>query len=542
MKLSDWLPSWRGKPGKGALMPRPGARFMQGNTGPLFAKWRPPVSEHREEVAMAWPSATGRANDIIQNLGWIAGAIDQATANTVGLGLALDAKPDPKALGMTPAAAKKWSRLVEARWQVYANSPWEIDLEGRQTLAQMQAQAFKSFIATGEVVAEHQWRARPGSQSKSKVRIIPSRRIAPGWTIPTERLFQGVYLDRDWMPIGYRLEYPDIITGNGNILRDVKARDSFGRVHLSHIFEGMPGVTRGITPLVPVLRTAKRFDELADATLMSAIIQSVFAATLTSTLPTQDVMEGLLSSKELAEAASGGGTLGAYLDAMSGWNSNVQFDTSVNGRIANTFPGQELKFLTAGTPNANYQPFATHLLREMARCLGCTYESMTGDYAGVTFSSVRMAIADIWQVVLSRRKYIIAPFSQAVYANWLEEEIDAGRIPLPGGIEQYVANCSGIANAEWRGSPKPQADDLKAAKAQEVTRNMGLKSDTALARENGDNYEDIMDEIADEIKARKKRGIPETFIPGMKQAERDLEEEAIQEGKMNANPKQPAGA
>ena len=371
MKILDWLRP--PQPAKGGFVPRFLSRYMQGEQGPLFRKWRPPVSEPREEVAMAWSSAVGRTNDLIQNLGWIAGAVEQAAANTVGLGLNLDAKPDIKALGMTPARAKSWSRMVEARWQVYANCAGEVDLEGRQTLPQMQAQAFRSYIATGEVVAEHQWRERPGSQYRSKVRIIPSRRIAPGQTIPSDRLYQGVFLDPDWRPIGYRIEYPDIITGNGNILRDVKARDRFGRVMLSHIFDGAPGVTRGITPLVSVLRTAKRFDELADATLMSAIIQSVFAATLTSTLPTQDVMEGLLSGKELAEAsAKGGSPIDTYLDAMSGWNDGVQFDTSINGRIATVFPGQDLKFVTSGTPNANYHAFATHLLREMARCLGCT--------------------------------------------------------------------------------------------------------------------------------------------------------------------------
>jgi capsid protein len=153
-----------------------------------------------------------------------------------------------------------------------------------------------------------------------------------------------------------------------------------------------------------------------------------------------------------------------------------------------------------------------------------------------------MAIADIWQVVLARRRYIIAPFSQAVYANWLEEEIDRGTIPLPGGMEQFLAARGAITNAEWRGSPKPQADDLKAAKALKEYRDMGVLSDTMIAEEIGRNYEDVMDEQASEIKERKKRGIPETFVPGMKQAERDLEEEAIQEGKMNANPKQPAGA
>jgi lambda family phage portal protein len=510
---------------RGATVVRPASRYMDGNRGPLWTKWRPSIREPRDEVEASWTDATARTLDLLHNLGWISGAIEQATANTVGVGLRLDAKPDAKALGMGPASAKKWAKMVEQRFAIYANTAFEVDIEGRQTFGQMQAQAFKSYLATGEVLAEHVWRDRPGSTNRGKVRVLPSRRLAPGRTNMLQRLWQGVYCDSDGLPVGYLFEYPDIVTGQGVILRRIDARDPYGRKLVSHVFDGMPGQVRGLTPLVPVLRTAKRFDELADATLMSAIIQSVFAATLTTTMPTQEAMEGLLSSAELAKAAANGeAPIDAYLKAEAAWHDNVQFDTSLNGRIANLFPGQELKFLTPGSPTNNYKEFATHLLREIARCLGATYESMTGDYAGVTFSSVRMATDEIFRIVTARRKTIIAPFCQDVYANWLEEEIDAGRIPLPGGIEQYLGNRTAIANAEWAGSPKPQADDLKTAKAHQTLRDMGVVSDRMICSDYGRDVEDVYAEIADEIKARKKLGIPETFIPGQKAEDRDIKE------------------
>ena len=283
---------------------RPMSRFMNGEQGALWEKWRPTIHEPLYEVGRAYRSAAARSIDLIQNVGWISGAIDQATANTVVGGLRLDACPDPKALGMSPAAAKKWAKAVEERFAIYAKSPAEVDIEGRLTLGQMQAQAFRSYLATGDVVAEHVWRERPGCQWRSKVRVVPAHRLAVHRTNYTERLVQGVRLDQDWIPVGYVFEYPDLLTGNGEIIREKPARDMFGRKIISHVFDGQIGAVRGLTPIAPVLRIAKRFDELSDATLMSAIIQSVFAATLTTTMPTAETMEGLLSPAELAKAAT----------------------------------------------------------------------------------------------------------------------------------------------------------------------------------------------------------------------------------------------
>jgi N-acyl-D-aspartate/D-glutamate deacylase len=52
----------------------------------------------------------------------------------------------------------------------------------------------------------------------------------------------------------------------------VRARDRAGRPRVIHVFEGAPGTHRGISPLVPALQVARQFDQLADATLMAAIL------------------------------------------------------------------------------------------------------------------------------------------------------------------------------------------------------------------------------------------------------------------------------
>jgi len=126
-----------------------------------------------------------------------------------------------------------------------------------------------------------------------------------------------------------------------------------------------------------------------------------------------------------------------------------------------------------------------HLLREIARCLGLTYESATGDNSGATYSSLQAATAEIFAITKARRQNIIAPFCQPVFEAWLEEEIASGGIAFPGGYEAFLANRTAACRAEWRGAPRTTADDLKKAKAHETWKRLGVMSDAMICNDNG---------------------------------------------------------
>lgn len=152
------------------------------------------------------------------------------------------------------------------------------------------------------------------------------------------------------------------------------------------------------------------------------------------------------------------------------------------------------------------------LLREIARCVGVTYESATGDYQGVTFSSIRMATNSIFEIVKQRRAFLVAPMCQAVFEAWLEEDIEAGRTKLPGGLDQFYMNAAGICRAEWLGSPKPQPDDGKQAKAHETWQKLGVMSDGMIAAELGVDIEDVYAERAREAELRENLGLPDPLV------------------------------
>ena len=196
------------------------------------------------------------------------------------------------------------------------------------------------------------------------------------------------------------------------------------------------------------------------------------------------------------------------MEMVAGFYDHTTLDVGINGRLAHLFPGQELKFHRPEHPGADYRNFALHLLREVARCLGLTYESATGDYTGATYSSVRMATGEVFAITKMRRANVVVPFCQPAYEAWLEEEVQTGRIGFPGGYEAFVSNRAAASRAEWRGSPKPQADDLKIAKAHEIWRRLGVMSDEMIANDLGVDIEDVYAARAAEKELREEYGAP----------------------------------
>ena len=509
--VRDWFAPVRGR---NVMPPDIRADFMRGNRGVVFGGWRPALREAADDVGASWDLAAARTIDLIQNSGWMAGALDQAVANTVGNGLRLKAMPENELFGMSNDQAEEWAQLVEQRWSLWADRPYECDIEGRRTFALMQAAAFRSWFTTGEIWAEIPWRERPGGRYGTKVRIIPPHRVLRR-NDSLRNIVQGVRMNGDGMPVAYLATRKDILRGTTEEY-EVLARDAKGRARVVHVYDGMPGQIRGISPLTPALQVARQFDQLSDATLTAALLQTVFAASITSDEPTEEVLAGLLTPQEQARlSASGVSPWDAYVQAQSGWYDNATINLGINGRIAHLFPGQKLELHRAQHPHSDYRDFAAHLLRELARCMGLTYESATVDYTNATYSSVRMATGEIFQITLYRRAHLIAPFCNAVYEAWLEEEIARGGIPFPGGLDGFLANRSAASRAIWRGNPKPQADDLKTAKAHEIWSRLGVMTDAAIAEELGHDIEDIYAQRAREMAMRKTYGLPEAQHQGI---------------------------
>jgi lambda family phage portal protein len=487
--------------------PLPSSQFMRGERSPVFFDWLPVLRDQREDVRAAYWRSAARVIDSIQNSGWLAGAVKKSIASTIGTGLRLAAKPDPRCFGGDQDAADQWAHDIERDFEAWARAPLECDASGVSTLAQMCDAALRSDYAYGEHFGLVPWIRRPVSATRTKLQLIPAHRL----TQETNGvdLFQGVRVDRDGMPTGYRLRLTQPIVDPGQVI-EVARHDLAGRPRAFHVFSGDVGTFRGISAFTPALRVVRQFDQLQDGTLTAALIQAIFAATVQSAAPTQDILTALQSDNEQAASQGIGGSFDDYLGAKTAFYGDSRIDAMGGlARITHLFPGETLDFKRSETPNRTYEPFAKFLLHEIASAIGVSYSTVTGDYSNATYSSVRMETSVLWPVTLWRREHGAAPIYQVAYQCWLEEGIDAGRIQFPGGLEAFIAQRVLASGAEWRGPAMPQADDLKYAKAIQILRDEGLITDEQAFGERGIDWKKAYEQRAREMKYRQKLGLPE---------------------------------
>jgi lambda family phage portal protein len=490
---------------------------MRGEWSPFFKSWRPALREASTDVAMAYSAAAARAIDTVQNSGWIAGAVEQTIAREIGTGLRLSSRPDLDVLKWTADQGQEWSRKVERRWEGFANRPIDCDLSGRSTVGRLCAQALRAQFAYGEIVATLPYlkRSEFGGQYGTKVHVITPHRLLHHYEQP--KIFDGVTREPDTgFPLAYRISSPQDFSAGEVKWRDVPARDGFGRPQCIHVFDGFPGQIRGIPPITPVLRVVRQLDQLQDATLMQALIQAIFAATVKSPAPTEQVLQAFQDVADAEAAEKGGAVPRTPLEALIGvtadYYDGTDIDLGSHGKIAHLAPGDELTFHENKTPNEFYEAFTRILLREIARALGLTFEELTGDYAGATYSSVRMATASTWAIVLHRRATITAPFYQPIFECWLEEEIENGWLDFPGGVAGFIDYRAAACRAHWAGPAKPQADDLKFAKAIDVLYRLGTVSHEWICAEMGTDWEDVYEQLAREKAQRERLGLPDPLL------------------------------
>jgi len=462
------IPKVSRKPVTGQVVDRPVARYLRDTKSGAIATRSAPMSSHRDDVRLAWKRSAGLAMDMIQNSGRLKGACDQVLADTVGVGLTLTPQPDMTGLGYDDKETAEWIRLVKKRWKLFWHDAKECDLRGKFNGPQMVDIALRWDIAYGEVTGVFDFfnsdeRQQYGIVNGTKLRLYPPPRLVQE-TSAMDRMFQGVCTDENGRPVSYRFQ----TSASGfKQTRDYAAFDGDGRPQVLHVFDPMDSEDmRGISNLAPAFRKHIQAEMLDDATLQMAILQTVFAITLTSEAPSADAFEAMEALKEVgADGVAYGKEYLGYLTSSLDTSGDSKISVGADPQVSHLAPGEKLALETPNVPGRDYMPFSGSLARGMARAIGTTYGSLTMDHTKATYSSVRMENASIWGVVMRRRERVATPICQLSYEQWLDEEVGEGRIPFKGGYRAFRANRKRVSAALWQGPAKPTADDLKSAKA-----------------------------------------------------------------------------
>ncbi|UXS04461.1 phage portal protein [Agrobacterium tumefaciens] len=498
--------------------PRMRAAYLRDTQSGVIASRPASLREHRDEIRRVWVRAAGLAMDMLQNSGKLRGAADQIIADTVGVELVLNPKPDLVRFGYSDKEAIDWIATVKAKWKFYAWNPRECDLRAKLTNPQQTDIGLRNWLAFGEstgiVVYLPRSQRLPGTKTGTKFLLVSPSKLVQD-TSEVVGLFQGIIHDAYGRPVMYRFEEKrDGLT----VKTDYPAWDADGRPLVMHAFDPFSAEdVRGISPLAPTFRKYLMAENIDDATAQLRFMQTIYSIVLKSEKPSAEAFEAL-------EAMQTSGAEG--MDEVAGDFANyfkAKLDAAAEGEIklgpgagvSHLAPGEDLEFKSISGVGPDLKDFRASLDRETARALGTSYGGYTLDHTDATYASTNMENSSLWPLAQRRTDRIASPHLLMPYGSWLDEMIEEDEIPFKGGKEAYRANRDAIQYAICHGPSKPTADDEKRARAASERLTNGTSTLEAECAELGQDPEEVFESRARWHKRYKDQGLPSPFERGM---------------------------
>jgi lambda family phage portal protein len=484
--------------------------------GQELASWRPPILSADAEITREKLDMDARNRDMTRNDGYVMGALNIRRDSIVGDQYVLNAQPDYEALGADETWAEEYQRVVESKFDLWWDSdecwPDACRMSNGTSLVRL---AIAQHFMHGEVLATAEWlrsAAQRRPYSTAIQMVDPDRLSNPQGLADTRYLRGGVELDNYGAPIAYhiRLAHPYEkfldATAPSFEWKRVLTRKNWGRLQVIHIFErDRAAQTRGVSHMVSVLKQMRMTKKFQEIVLQSAVVNATYAAAIESELPPEVIQEALGAGSPEDNG------LTRYLDQIAGYTGGSKALQIDGVKIPHLFPGTKLNFKQPQAPGNSYAAYEQSLLRHIASALGLSYEQFSRDYTNTNYSSARASMVETWKAMQSIKKMIADRFATAVFALWLEEAINKGEIPLPGGAGPEFfyegLNREALTKCVWIGASRGQIDELKETQAAELRVKAGFSTlEAEIARIGGD-WRRVLRQQAREKKMREDLGL-----------------------------------
>lgn len=476
-----------------------------------LSSWRAPIVSADMEINRDKPVLDARVKDMVRNEGYMQGAVDVHRDSIVGAQYVLNAQPNYKVLGADEKWSEEFQEAAEAKFHLWAESSdhWP-DVSRTNTLTGLVRLAVGVSVYSGEVLALARWSRKNGARRpfNTAIQMVDVDRLSnPYNQSDTQTLRRGVEKDSDGAALAYHIRKlhpsesfisPDIFTW-----QRVPATKPWGRKQVLHVFEqNRPDQSRGVSPVVSVLKEMRMTKSFRDVTLQNAVLNASYAAAIESELPTDLIWEQM--------GGGAGGADNAVTQYMNQLAEYVGESRSLNldgVKIPHLFPGTKLNFKPAATQGGVGMEFEQSLLRYLASALGLSYEQFSRDYTKTNYSSARASILETWKYMQARKKMFADRFASFVYELWLEEAVAKGEVPLPAGKDRnwfYEGlNKEALSRCEWIGAARGQIDELKETQAAVMRIEKGLSTYEDEIARTGKDFRVIFRQRAREEKMKK---------------------------------------
>lgn len=489
------------------------------------ALWRPPLRSADAEVLRDHATVRARARDLYRNHPYGKNLVRQAVHAVIGKQLRFASRVDWKFLGIDKAEARRWGKEFMRVWELYAHGPgaW-VDAGRRLNFSQFMRLALRTRMVDGETLVACEW--APNRRWKSCFQIVDVDRLSNPHGMPdSAKLKSGVVLDDYTAPIGYyvRNGHPADIgidaAARSMTWSFVPRESNWGRQIMAHSFlPERAGQTRGISEFTTVMLPMRQQLEFGAADLASAIAQAKYALVIKSNADYGKAMEVIgADGVEIDENGEPVNPIQSFwLDYMAmsaAYHNEAKITGFDGGMIPHLALNEELQIVTPGNKGSNAAEFTKMAVKQFAAGMGGDPIATSQDYSDVNYSSARMSVASNWRGHEVTRGDLVYDIGLPMVRNFLEEITFAEVLPLPKGVNRFdfYDALPALAQGIFLASGPPMLDPTKERQGQQLGWSLGLDTIEEMAAEEGEDWEDKLEQKAEEIAFMRKLGIP---LPG----------------------------
>jgi lambda family phage portal protein len=416
-----------------------------------------------------------RSRDQVRNNPYATAAADNFESQAIGNGIRPRWNLKDKTL----------KKKIEDQFRLWSR---KCDASGRSNFYGLQATAAREIFESGEVLVQRHLRP-----STSRLPIPMQIQLIEGDQLPLFRNFGvsdtgqvipvGNYVRTgiEFDPTGQRVAYHCYKHHPGETMFYPDALE-FMRVPASdmlHVYKPVrAGLLRGLPHLTSVLALLYELDQYNDAELVRKKVSAMFVGFIKKTTPDSDILP--LSS---VTDANSNQTL--VPDPPPG----VSFTDLESGTVQELLPGEEVTWSTPPT-DSGYEDFLRVSLHRFAIGCGATYEQVTGDLKGVSYSSIRAGLIDFRRKCEQFQTHVFMfQFCQPIAEWFLEQAVLSGALILPG----YAMNPDLYHDIHWISPGWPWVSPLEDVQASVMAIRGGLDAREHIVAESGKEVETVDD-------------------------------------------------
>jgi len=462
------------------------------------------------------------SRQLVRDNAYAWGVVDTIVSSVVGCGITAQSQVE------TPEGTdvEDVNDIRDKVWQEWCEVA---DVNGRLNFYEIQQLAQREMVEAGEVLIHIV--KTPSNKYRGIYRPVPlaleliecDRLASDRDTYKINRtggnkIIRGVELDDLGKPLAYWI-YPEHPNGPYATRAMPERIDASEIIHLYRV--DRIGQSRGVSWFAPVLSWLRDLGVYVDNEIQASAVASCFGVAITT------------------NGRAGSGLMPSTDEETTDTNGN-SFEYLEPAMVVRLQPGESVESINPGRPNSASEPWINLMLRGISVGTGLSYEVVSRNYSGTSYSSSRTSMLEDRRRFRRWQKYLVQHMCQPIWDAFCDQAATAGVDGFPSMTDILDDRRTSTA-VEWQTPAWEWVDPQSEQAASDAALNSFQSTYQDELGQRGKSWRNVFYQRAKEEKLKRQLGLVTADMANVDSTQAEAQQLAASSANPTGAPNQPAG-